>query len=226
MPHTDTWNAAWEAAPADNTVASLGATRQRELRIAIRERMELDHKWDEASPDDTNDGFHDQTTLLVQASAPAAKASAIRLYSIDVSAKAEAFLKDEDDDIIQLTAAGKLNHINTVNAYAKGQAVAEVTLTDGATVTVDCDDGNTFAWTIGGNRTLANPTNPVGGQVISIVVKQDGTGGRTITYGAAWLFPNGTDNDPASGISEYSVITAQYSAVYSVWIANITKDFV
>ena len=226
MARTNTWNTAWEESPSDGSAALAGAARMMAMREAVRERMELDHKWDVTNTDDITDGYHDQTTLLVQSAAPAAKASAVRLYSIDVSAKAELYVKDEDGDAIQLTNGGKLKTLDTVNAYTKGQAAAEVTLSDGATVTPNCNDGNTFAWTIGGNRTLANPSNPVGGQVLSIIIKQDATGSRTIAYGNAWLFPNGIDTDPADGANEYSIITAQYSAVFSKWISNITKDFV
>jgi hypothetical protein len=68
---------------------------------------------------------------------------------------------------------------------------AEVTLTDGATVTPDFNTGLNFKWTIGGNRTLANPTNAKSGQSGLITITQDGTGSRIITYGSNWKFPGG-----------------------------------
>ena len=49
-----------------------------------------------------------------------------------------------------------------------------------------------FSVTLGGNRTLANPSNQVAGQTGSIFVTQDGTGSRTLSYGANWDFPAGT----------------------------------
>ncbi len=79
-----------------------------------------------------------------------------------------------------------------VQTFTKAQRGAIITLTDGATITPDMDDGNNFTVTLGGNRTLANPTNLTAGQSGSIIVKQDGTGSRTLAYGTQWKFPSGT----------------------------------
>lgn len=57
-------------------------------------------------------------------------------------------------------------------------------LTDGANIATDASLGNIFTVTLGGNRTMDNPTNSVDGQVILYKIKQDGTGSRTITWGA------------------------------------------
>lgn len=70
-------------------------------------------------------------------------------------------------------------------------AAAPVTLTDGATVTIDGATGFNFNLTLAGNRTLANPTNMKPGQSGRIRVKQDATGNRTLAYGANWLFAGG-----------------------------------
>lgn len=64
-------------------------------------------------------------------------------------------------------------------------------LTDGATITPDFAVANNFSVTLGGNRTLANPTNQTAGQSGIIVVTQDGTGSRTLAYGSNWKFANG-----------------------------------
>jgi len=51
---------------------------------------------------------------------------------------------------------------------------------------------NSFTVTLGGNRTLANPTNLVAGQSGVIIINQDGTGGRTLAYGSYYKFASGT----------------------------------
>jgi hypothetical protein len=66
-----------------------------------------------------------------------------------------------------------------------------VALVDAATVTPDFGAANNFTWTIGGNRTLANPSNQAAGQQGLIFVKQDTAGGRTLTYGPHWILPGG-----------------------------------
>lgn len=63
-----------------------------------------------------------------------------------------------------------------------------VDLTDGATIAVDAALGNIFTVTLGGNRTLSNPTNPNRGQKIIIRVKQDGTGSRTLSFDTKYRF--------------------------------------
>ena len=58
------------------------------------------------------------------------------------------------------------------------------TLTDGATINTDVSLGNHFRVTLGGNRTLGNPTNMVDGDRIIWEIIQDGTGNRTLTLGS------------------------------------------
>lgn len=54
-------------------------------------------------------------------------------------------------------------------------------LTDGATITLDASLGNRFKVTLGGNRTLSL-SNIADGQKIEVIVRQDGTGSRTLAY--------------------------------------------
>ena len=68
----------------------------------------------------------------------------------------------------------------------------ESTLTDQATVTWDASTQDVCKLTLGGNRTLAAPTNNTTGQFISILVIQDGTGSRTLTWNAVFEFASDT----------------------------------
>lgn len=65
------------------------------------------------------------------------------------------------------------------------------TLTDGATIPIDLANFDNHRVTLGGNRTLANPTNTTGGQTINVRVIQDGTGGRTLALGSKYRTPGG-----------------------------------
>ena len=69
---------------------------------------------------------------------------------------------------------------------------SEATLTDQATVTWDASTQDVCKLTLGGNRTLAAPTNNSTGQFISILVIQDGTGSRTLTWNAVFEFKDDT----------------------------------
>lgn len=81
---------------------------------------------------------------------------------------------------------------DAAQSFTKAQRGSIVTLTDGATVTPDFSLGNNFTLTLGGNRTLANPTNLTAGQSGVILVLQDSTGSRTLSFGSYWKFPGGT----------------------------------
>lgn len=79
----------------------------------------------------------------------------------------------------------------TVNVFTKNQSVTTVALTDGANIAVDASLSNNFKVTLGGNRTLDNPTNLTEGMVLNFAIDQDGTGGRTLSLGSMYKFPNG-----------------------------------
>jgi len=98
------------------------------------------------------------------------------------------------------------------------------TLTDAASVAVDFNDANIFLVTLGGNRTLAAPSNATGGQVGSIYVVQDGTGSRTLSYNTAWKFPAGSV--PVATTTAAAVDLVLYSARSATTIdAVMLKDF-
>jgi hypothetical protein len=78
------------------------------------------------------------------------------------------------------------------NTFSGAQIGSISTLTDGATITPNFALNNSFTVTLGGNRTLANPTNLVAGQSGVIIINQDGTGGRTLAYGSNYDFGGGT----------------------------------
>ena len=99
-------------------------------------------------------------------------------------------------------------------------AVADiVSLTDGANISVDFNSGQNFHLTLGGNRTLDNPTNCVPGQVGSIFIAQDGTGSRTLAYGTSWEFIEAsapTIPTSADSVSRLDYIVRTSTAVQSI----------
>lgn len=80
---------------------------------------------------------------------------------------------------------------DVAQVYTAAQRSTVTTLADGATITPDFSASNDFTVTLGGNRTLANPTNQVAGQSGFIEINQDGTGSRTLSFGTDWEFEGG-----------------------------------
>ena len=98
------------------------------------------------------------------------------------------------------------------------------TLTDAASITNNFALGNNFLVTLGGNRTLAAPTNAVAGQTGNIYVIQDGTGSRTLGYNTAWQFVSATVPTLSTGASDVDILV--YSARSATTIdAVLLKNF-
>jgi hypothetical protein len=89
-------------------------------------------------------------------------------------------------------ATTTLAGLSVAQSYTAQQRGAISALTDGATITPDFSLANNFSVTLGGNRTLANPTNLTAGASGCIWITQDGTGSRTLAYGSQWDFTGGT----------------------------------
>jgi hypothetical protein len=64
------------------------------------------------------------------------------------------------------------------------------TLVDGATVNWNTSLGNIATLTLGGNRIIAAPTN-MSAQTYILVLNQDATGNRTVTWNAVFKWPGG-----------------------------------
>ena len=69
---------------------------------------------------------------------------------------------------------------------------SETTLTDGSSITWDASTQDVAKVTLAGNRTLSSATSGTTGQFISLLIIQDGTGSRTLTWNAAYEFASDT----------------------------------
>lgn len=89
-----------------------------------------------------------------------------------------------------------------------------------STVTVDASTGGTFELAaLTGNLTLANPTNPIDGQVISFIVPQDSTGSRTVTLGNNFIIPSSATSPLSwsTAANVFDILAAKYRASTQKW---------
>jgi hypothetical protein len=112
---------------------------------------------------------------------------------------------------------------NTNQSFSVAQRGTITALTDGTTITPNFNNANNFSVTLGGNRTLANPTNLTAGQSGVIVITQDGTGSRTLAYGSNFKFPGGTAPTLTTTASAVDVI-AYYVESSSRITARLVAD--
>lgn len=100
--------------------------------------------------------------------------------------------------------------LNFVNVFTRNQSVRTVALTDAATIATDASLSNVFEVTLGGNRSLGNPTNLTRGMQLTWIIKQDATAGRTLTFGNLFTWPSGSAPTVTATAHAVSIISAVY----------------
>ena len=140
-----------------------------------------------------------------------------KLAAVDSTA---AELNYSDLATLGTTAASKVLSADANNLTKVSGAVANVedTLTDDTTITWDVIDSPVAKVTLAGNRTLSAPsgTTPISGQFVSLLIIQDGTGSRTITWNAAYEFTEDTAPDLTETASKGDLFTFRYNG--SKWL--------
>lgn len=122
------------------------------------------------------------------------------------------------DTTLARVSAGVVSAEGVTLINTAGAAPTFTTLTDGATITVTCDATKTSqnaTVTLGGNRTLAI-SGAVNGMTGVLIVKQDGTGARTLTLPAS--------SKVVSGGAGAVALTATASAIDIIsWVYDGTN---
>ena len=112
---------------------------------------------------------------------------------------------------------------NTNTSYTLALPGTVETLTDAATITPDMSSNTNFTVTLGGNRTMANPTNFVVGQTGSIFLVQDATGSRTLSFGSYWDFSGGTAptlSTTANAVDRIDYVVRTTTSIHTVFTAD------
>jgi len=111
-----------------------------------------------------------------------------------LDADADSSITADTDDQIDIKAGGTdVASFKTANLLLNvGAYNAEATLTDEATISWDASTSPVAKVTLAGNRTLGAASNGQAGQFVSLLVIQDGTGSRTLTWNAAYEFASDT----------------------------------
>ena len=120
-------------------------------------------------------------------------------------------------------AAAATTDFQAASATLTRLAAVPVALTDAVSVATDASLSTVFDVTLGGNRTLANPTNPADGMRVLWRIKQDVTGTRTLTLDTAFRIPStSTLTSPLNSATfttagKTTNLAAVYNAAASKW---------
>lgn len=97
-------------------------------------------------------------------------------------------------------------------------APAVVGLTFGSSIAVNAALGNVFAVTLTASTgQLANPTNPIDGQLIRFRITQGTTGSWTLTYGTAYDFGAASAPTLSTAAGKVDVLSFEYNAALTKW---------
>lgn len=88
------------------------------------------------------------------------------------------------------------------------------------TTLIDAEASDCQQLTLTGNRTMGIPTNPADGQQIDLLVLQDATGARTLTWNSVFLFEGGLQPTLASAPAAADRFLMRYNAGLNKWLCG------
>jgi len=97
--------------------------------------------------------------------------------------------------------------LGTAQSFTTAHGFAASTLVEGTSIAWDLSANQVARVTLAGNRTLANPTNKVEGNVYILTVKQDGTGSRTLSFDTDYKFAGGSAPTLTTTANKADVLT-------------------
>lgn len=101
--------------------------------------------------------------------------------------------------------------LDVKNAWTKHQGFPPATLTDATTIAWSGETQQNAKVTLGGNRTLGAPTNLAEGVYYTLLIIQDGTGGRTLNLSnSIFSWANGTTPTIGTTANQKSLLTCYY----------------
>jgi len=128
-------------------------------------------------------------------------------------------IRADADDIIKFKAGANdaLQILQTRSEFLVAALSPEATLTDASTISWNAQTQQVCKVTLAGNRTLDAPSNPINGQFISLLVIQDGTGSRTLTFNAVYEFTEDTAPTLTTTANKGDLFVFRYSGS-SKWL--------
>lgn len=110
--------------------------------------------------------------------------------------------------------------------HAAGKGTTSVVLSPVAgVVTIDCALSNVFEITLNENVQFANPVNPLLGQTVNILIRQNLTGGYDATFGSAWTFTNRIMPNLSANPGAVDLLSCQWDSTANKMRATFLPNF-
>ena len=185
---TRTWNAAYEANPADTQNASQGALRIRDFKTDVKERMEVDHEWGGEASSTNDSGFHTAVHLQDNSTNPSADAGSGIIFTKLSNGVIELFYREDSGaggTVTQLTQGGAHALLSSNNVWTGSNTASQHNIGSvSGNFTPDYNDGNSQRFTMTADAAMQVPSNGVAGAVLQIEAIQ-GDDNLDLTFASA-----------------------------------------
>ena len=115
--------------------------------------------------------------------------------------------------------------LDAVQSWTRQQNFTATNLTSGAAIAWDLDLNQVATVVLDQNAALANPANARNGGTYIVIVKQDATGSRTLTFGTSYKFPGGTAPVLSTAANAVDVLTFIADTVAGAMYCVAQNDF-
>ncbi|WP_417283747.1 SGNH/GDSL hydrolase family protein [Comamonas sp.] len=102
--------------------------------------------------------------------------------------------------------------LGTANVFQRNQSVAPQALASASTIAIDASLSNTFGVTLTSNAVIANPTQLTDGMELTLFIRQDAMGGRSVSFGSKFRWAGGAAPVLSTAPHAADIIRAQYDA--------------
>lgn len=123
------------------------------------------------------------------------------------------FVHNTEESRVERTGGFLVNDgtFKVTNGQMVAQMYGVTTEGDGAQA-INLSNGNNQIIFLGHNITMSNPTNAEDGGVYNFFLLQDVTGGREVSFGSNYYFPDGIKPALSTGAEDVDFITCRYVA--------------
>lgn len=130
------------------------------------------------------------------------------------------FASASDADTLDGINSTQFARLDIANIFTKRNSSPFITVTESPTTAIDSSLGNNFILTLTGNRTVAAPSNAADGHRMLLLVAQDGTGNRTLTWNSIFLFENGLAPTLATAAAAIDMFIMVYNSALAKWVVE------